>query len=97
MPGDEVIVPTLTFIAPVNAIAYNNASPVFMDVDKFYNLDIEKTIAFIKDNTFLKMDFHLIKKQKKRISSIIPVHMWGNAVWLDDLSKNLSRTKHSYN
>ena len=47
-PGDEVIVPTLTFISPVNAIAYNGAMPVFMDVDKYYNLDSEKTIDFIK-------------------------------------------------
>ena len=37
LPGDEVIVPTLTFIAPINAIAYNNASPVFMNADNFYN------------------------------------------------------------
>ena len=35
--GDEVIVPTLTFIAPVNAVAYNGASPVFMDADNYYN------------------------------------------------------------
>ena len=38
-PGDEVIVPTLTFIAPVNAVIYNDASPIFMDADKFYNLN----------------------------------------------------------
>ena len=37
-PGDEVIVPSLTFIAPVNAITYIGASPVFMDSDK--NLSI---------------------------------------------------------
>ena len=41
---DEVIIPTLTFIAPVNAIRYNAANPIFMDVDNYYNLDIEKTI-----------------------------------------------------
>ena len=29
--GDEVIVPTLTFIAPVNSVSYNGAIPVFMD------------------------------------------------------------------
>ena len=34
LPSDEVIVPTLTFIAPVNAIAYNGANPVFMDVNE---------------------------------------------------------------
>ena len=37
-PGNEVIVPTLTFIAPVNAVAYNGASPVFMDVDNSITL-----------------------------------------------------------
>src|SRR4051812_23384553 len=30
-PGDEVLVPTLTYIASVNAIAYNGATPVFVD------------------------------------------------------------------
>ena len=34
----EVIVPTLTFIAPINAVMYCNASPVFMDADKFHNV-----------------------------------------------------------
>ena len=46
--GDEVIVPTLTFIAPVNAIRYNGASPIFMDAEHYYNLDSEKTIEFIQ-------------------------------------------------
>ena len=40
-PGDEVIVPALTFIAPINAVAYNGASPVFMDVDKGVRQDSE--------------------------------------------------------
>ena len=31
--GDEVIVSTLTFIASVNAITYNNAKPIFLDAD----------------------------------------------------------------
>ena len=38
--NDEVIVPTVTFIAPVNAIKYNKAYPIFMDVDKYLNIDI---------------------------------------------------------
>src|SRR5690242_16152265 len=33
-PGDEVIVPTLTYVAPVNAVTYCGASPVFVDSDK---------------------------------------------------------------
>jgi len=85
-PGNEVIVPTLTFIAPVNAVAYNGASPIFMDVDKYYNLDAEKTIEFVQTETFFKNGITYNKKTNKRISAIIPVHMWGNAAWLDELA-----------
>lgn len=84
-PGDEVITPTLTFIAPVNAIAYNRANPVFMDADKYYNLDQEKTIDFIKKGTVFKDGFTRNKKTGNRISAIVPVHVWGNAACLDEL------------
>ncbi len=84
-PGDEVIVPTLTFIAPVNAVAYNGANPVFMDVDQYYNLDIEKTIEFIQTETVFKNGATYNKKSNEKISAIMPVHMWGNPVWLDEL------------
>lgn len=84
-PGDEVIVPTLTFIAPINAVYYNHAKPVFMDCDKYYNINIEKTISFIQKETFFKDGHTYNKLSKNKISAIIPVHVWGNAVWLDEL------------
>ena len=84
-PGDEVIVPTLTFIASVNAITYCNAIPVFMDADKYYNIDPEKTIEFIKNETIFKNGFTYNKKTNNKITAIIPVHVWGNACWLDEL------------
>ena len=43
---NEIIVPTITFIAPVNVILYNNAKPIFMDVDEFGNLDVKKVEDF---------------------------------------------------
>ena len=47
--GDcEIIVPTTTFIAPINTILYNQAKPIFMDIDNFGNLNSEKVIKFIK-------------------------------------------------
>ena len=64
-PGDEVIVPTLTFIAPINAIVYNGATPVFMDADEYYNIDAEKTIEFINNETLFKNGFTYNKKTNR--------------------------------
>ena len=85
--GDEVIVPTLTFIAPINSVIYNNAKPIFMDCDNFYNLDIDKTIKFIKSETVFRNNFTFNKKTRNKISAILPVHLWGNAVRLEELLK----------
>ena len=83
--GDEVIVPTLTFIAPINAIKYIDASPIFMDADDFFNIDIEKTIDFIKNKTKFKNGVSLNKDTNQRIAAVLPVHVWGNACNLDQL------------
>tara|TARA_Y100000816_G_scaffold225164_1_gene170114 strand:+ start:693 stop:1853 length:1161 start_codon:yes stop_codon:yes gene_type:complete len=86
-PEDEVIAPSLTFIAPINSILYNNATPIFMDSDKFCNIDENKTIDFINNNTVFKDGYTYNKYSKKRISAIIPVHIWGNAVKFEALFK----------
>tara|TARA_Y100001980_G_C14556714_1_gene349564 strand:+ start:6623 stop:7780 length:1158 start_codon:yes stop_codon:yes gene_type:complete len=86
LPGHEVIAPSLTFIAPINAVSYNGAIPVFMDADLYYNMDIEKTIHFIKKETVFKNGSTYNKASGRKISAIIPVHVWGNAICFDDLS-----------
>ncbi|MBE3139992.1 MAG: LegC family aminotransferase [Thermoplasmata archaeon] len=83
--GDAVIIPTLTFIAPVNAIRYLDADPVFMDCDEFYNIDIEKTLEFIKSQTVFRNDATFHTTTGKKVSAIVPVHVFGNAVDLDSL------------
>lgn len=89
-PEDEVIVPTITFIAPVNAVKYCGASPVFMDCDDFYNIDVEKTIQFLRDETHYFDGYCWNRKTGKRISAIVPVHVFGNAV---DMAKLLVECK----
>ena len=84
-PADEVIVPTLTFIAPVNVVRYLNAEPIFMDADDYYNIDAQKTIQFIKNESEFRNGFTYNKKTGKRILAIIPVHVFGNAVNLEEL------------
>ena len=83
--GDEVIVSTLTFIASINAISYNNAKPIFIDADNYHNIDTEKTIEFINNETTFKNGFTYNKKTNNKIKAIIPVHVWGNACWLEEL------------
>jgi len=78
LSGDEVIVPTLTFIASVNAIRYVGAEPVFMDCDEYYNINVEKTIEFLYNHTEFKNGFTINKLTGKKISAIIPVHVFGN-------------------
>ena len=84
-PGDEVIVPTITFIAPINAIRYNYVEPIFIDSDDSFGLDIKKTIKFINEETDFKDGYSYNKKTGKKIKAIIPVHLFGNAVLLDML------------
>lgn len=51
-PGDEVLVPSFTFAASVNAIIYEGAKPVFVDIDpETYNLDPEDLEQKITERT----------------------------------------------
>ncbi len=85
--NDEVIAPTLTFVATINSIIYNQASPIFMDCDNHFNLDIEKTIEFLNQKTTLKNGYCVNKLTKKKIKAIVPVYVWGNTLNLKKLKK----------
>ena len=89
--GDEIIVPTITFVASINAVLYNSCSPIFMDCDNFFNIDVKKTIKFLSDNTIKKKNYTYNKKTQKKISAIIITHVWGNAVDIDDLLKECKK------
>lgn len=84
-PNEEVIVPTMSFIATANSVRYVNANPIFMDCDKFYNIDYEKTKSFILNETFYKNKSSFNKKTKKRIRALIVVHVFGNAANISNL------------
>ena len=84
-PEDEVIVPTVTFIAPVNTVRYIGAYPVFMDCDDFYNLDVLKAKEFIERETIFKDGHSYNRKTGRCVRAIVPVHVFGNAVDLQNL------------
>jgi perosamine synthetase len=59
-PGDEVIVPTLTFVASPNSVMYCGATPVFIDIEPdTWNLDLNQLEAKITPRTKAIMVVHL--------------------------------------
>lgn len=67
---DEVLVPTVTFIATSNIVLQNNLKPVFVDVERdFFGIDVDKIEA----------------KITKKTRAIIPVHLFGQSCEMDKI------------
>ncbi|MDD5774351.1 MAG: LegC family aminotransferase [Candidatus Omnitrophica bacterium] len=77
-PGDEVIVPTLTFIAPVNAVRYVMAEPVFMDCDDYMNIDCRKLREFCARECTVTRNGLQNRRTKRMVRAVVPVHVFGN-------------------
>ncbi|MCT2534639.1 LegC family aminotransferase [Aquibacillus koreensis] len=75
---DEVIVPTLTFIAAVNPVKYIGAEPIFMDCDDSLCMDADKLNEFCEAQCNF-IDGKLINNTtKKHIKALVVVHVFGN-------------------
>ncbi|MBL7714980.1 MAG: LegC family aminotransferase [Bdellovibrionales bacterium] len=85
-PGDEVLIPTLSFIATANAVMHAGATPHFVDSEeKSLGIDVPKLSAYL-DSVAEKTSVGVInKKTGKRIAAIVPVHIFGHPVDLDAL------------
>jgi dTDP-4-amino-4,6-dideoxygalactose transaminase len=69
-PGDEVIVPSFTFVATANAVILVGAKPIFVDIDiETYNIDIKSFKNAIT----------------KRTKAVIPVDLYGLPVEMDEI------------
>ncbi|MBB6635877.1 DegT/DnrJ/EryC1/StrS family aminotransferase [Cohnella thailandensis] len=76
-PGDEVIVPSITFISTVHAVSYVGATPVFADIDPItMNLTAEE----------------IERKITNRTKAIVVVHMGGHPCDMDAIHE-LARTR----
>ena len=85
---DEVITQALTFIATANAIAYNNAHPIFIDVDlDTMGLSPVAVNDFLDEFGELREDGCYNKSTGRRISACLPMHTFGFPVHLDELIK----------
>ena len=75
-PGDEVIVPTFTMIATINAVTYCGATPVLVDCEPdYWQMDVAQVAAKITPRT----------------KAIVPVHIYGHPVDMDPLMETARR------
>jgi perosamine synthetase len=71
-PGDEVIIPDMTYIACANAVHYLGATPVLVDIDAdSWSIDVSKVEKHIS----------------KRTKAIMPVHLYGNVADMEGITK----------
>ena len=76
--GDEVIIPSLTFIATANAVTYSGAKPILIDSDiETWNIDESKIESAITKNT----------------KAIIPVHLYGKPAKMDKIMEIADKYK----
>jgi len=68
--GDEVLVPSFTFVATANSVVSTGAKPVFVDI--------------LKENYTMDPD-DLQKKITKKTKAIMPVHLYGNVAFIDEI------------
>ena len=83
---DEVLVSTLTFIAPANAIRYVGAWPVFIDAEPNYlQMDPVRVIEFLENDC--RWDGRELRNQRtgRRVAAVLPVHILGHPVDLDPI------------
>jgi len=87
-PEDEVLVSSLTFIAPVNAIRYAGAWPVFIDAEPdHWQMDPAGVVEFLE--TGCSWDGRELRNRAtgRRVRAILPVHILGHPVDLDPIAE----------
>jgi len=85
-PDEEVLVSTLTFIAPANAVRYVNAWPIFMDADPLYwQMDPEKVVTFLTRECRWRNGVFYNKATGRQVRAILAVHILGHPCDMDPI------------
>ncbi|MBI5426098.1 MAG: LegC family aminotransferase [Opitutae bacterium] len=76
---EEVLMPSLTFIAPANAVRYLGAWPVFMDCDPVYwQMDPNKVQDFLRRGCERRAHGVFNRATGRRVAALLPVHVLGH-------------------
>lgn len=88
-PGDVVIVPPLTFIAAVNPVKYQFATPVFIDCDDSFCMDPLKLKYFCEEECEWKGK--VLKHKGKIVKAIVVVHVFGNMADMESIMETAEK------
>ena len=83
-PGDEVLVPALTFIATANAVTYCGAQPVFLDSEEVsWGVDAGKMADFLSRECAIKDGQVVNRGTGSIVRAVLPVHLYGHPFDID--------------
>ena len=84
--NDEVLMPSLTFIATANAVSYCGAIPHFIDVhEETLGVDPFKLDAYLNAISEVRNGELFNKQTNRRIKALVPMHSFGHATHIDEL------------
>lgn len=85
-PGDEVLVPALTFVATANAVRYCGGVPVFMDAEPAtWQIDPAKVAEFLARECEVRDGQVVNRATGRAVKALLPVHLYGHPADLDPL------------
>lgn len=77
--GDEVLIPSLTFVATANAVSYCGGVAHFVDSEEStLGIDVSKLRKYLEENTRIHKEALINKKTNARIRAIVPMHCFGH-------------------
>lgn len=91
-PGDEVLVPSLTFVATANAVTYCGAVPHFVEVEpRTLGVDTQKLEIYLERIATREATGYINQHTGRRLHVVVPMHTFGHPVQLDALSRLCKR------
>jgi len=86
-PGDEVLVPALTFVATANVVTYCGASPVFVDIDSAtWGMDPLNLRDFLETECAPSPGGPVNRRTGRPVRAVLPVHLLGHPADMDPIA-----------
>jgi len=91
-PGDEVVMPALTFVSPANAVRYVGAWPIFVDICQGdWQLNVAQVAEFLEQGCCSERGRLVNRATGRRVAALLPVHLLGGMCNVDAVAELATR------